>query len=315
MAFNSQAMTPEFFLSLGSGLLSGRTAPEQIANAGASVAGTLATQKEKAKTELQLKTTADWLADKDPQLSAMVRNGSITPIDAYKSYSEKGKSDFIAVDGMVFDKNTKQWMAPPSNLKAVKPTADYQDFQLRQADPSYDKFKSVPSQTDKFDAEQSLWKNWRTDADVKEYQGVRNGFEKIRASAVDPSGPKDLGIIFGYMKMLDPTSVVREGEQASVANSGGVPQQVLSLYNRVLTGEKLPEQVRNDILKAAEGLYTESAQNYESVNSQVKNMADRYGVDPQFITPAEKYAPLKIGEIVNSTDKNGNAVKIQKLSD
>lgn len=93
MAFNSDALTPEFFLNLGSGLLSGNTWNEQLGNASANTATTMAAQKQKQQADLQLKTTADWLADKDPQLSAMVRNGSVTPVDAYKSYNEKILSD------------------------------------------------------------------------------------------------------------------------------------------------------------------------------------------------------------------------------
>jgi len=325
MAFSSNPMfSPENLLMLSGNILAapsfGAGLGTGLSQLGSNVAAKQKEQDERMRQMQEQRQIGNFLREKMPgqdlsnytpgMLSAAATN-------VLEKQLNPAKPEFKVLD----DGTYGTWDGSKFNVlgRASKPAelpAEFRNFQLAQENPDFAKHlqeKDVKP-GDNFKTEQELWKNWRSDADVKEYQGVRNGFEKIRASAIDPSGPKDLGIIFGYMKMLDPTSVVREGEQASVANSGGVPQQVMSLYNRVLTGEKLPEQVRADIIKAAEGLYTESAGNYEAVNEQVRNMAERYNVDPQFIAPAEKYEPIPIGKKINST-VNGKPVTIERVDD
>ena len=47
------------------------------------------------------------------------------------------------------------------------------------------------------------------------------GFKKVEAAATvdDPSGADDLALLFGYMKTIDPTSAVKEGEFANARNA------------------------------------------------------------------------------------------------
>jgi hypothetical protein len=77
-------------------------------------------------------------------------------------------------------------------------------------------------------------------------------FRTIREAARVPSAAGDLSMIFAFMKMLDPTSVVRESEQASAAEARGVPEAVWSLYNRMLTGERLGPNQRDDFVNQAQ---------------------------------------------------------------
>lgn len=123
MPFNTGSLTPETFIGLGTGLLSGGTWNEQLANAGTGAINAMNAQKEKQKQQLQLKTTADFLQDKDPNLAVMVRNGAMTPADAYKQFltaqaerDKRSQPDYMSVDGLIFDKNTKQWIAPPKDM-------------------------------------------------------------------------------------------------------------------------------------------------------------------------------------------------------
>ena len=58
-------------------------------------------------------------------------------------------------------------------------------------------------------------------------------------------------MITGYMKMIDPGSTVREGEFATAANSGGVSDNVRSLYNSLINGKRLSPQQRENFLQSA----------------------------------------------------------------
>ena len=56
---------------------------------------------------------------------------------------------------------------------------------------------------------------------TKPYQEVKSAYGRVLSSEDTAVG--DLSLIFGYMKMLDPGSVVREGEFATAQNAAGVP--------------------------------------------------------------------------------------------
>lgn len=66
---------------------------------------------------------------------------------------------------------------------------------------------------------------------------MAKAYTKVKSASANAAG--DMSLIFGYMKLLDPGSTVREGEQAQVQQATGVPDQVRNLYNRVVTGERL----------------------------------------------------------------------------
>jgi hypothetical protein len=71
-------------------------------------------------------------------------------------------------------------------------------------------------------------------------------------------GPASISIVYKFMKSLDPTSVVREGEFATATNAGGVPDAIMNGYNKLLKGERLPENVIADFEIAAAELANSS---------------------------------------------------------
>jgi len=78
-------------------------------------------------------------------------------------------------------------------------------------------------------------------------------YRKVEAAATNPNptGVTDMSLIFGYMKILDPTSVVREGEYATAQNTSGVPDAVMNLYNAAVDGQSLQENQRRDFYQEA----------------------------------------------------------------
>lgn len=91
-------------------------------------------------------------------------------------------------------------------------------------------------------------------AEAAPYIGISQAYTKIEAAATNKSPAGDLSLIFGYMKILDPGSVVREGEFATAQNTGSVPESISALYNRILNGERLTDKQRADFLSQAKNL-------------------------------------------------------------
>lgn len=123
---------------------------------------------------------------------------------------------------------------------------------------------------------------------TKGYQEVKSAYGRILAS--EDSAVGDISLIFGYMKMLDPGSVVREGEYATAANATGVPQQVMNLYNRVLSGERLSASQRQSFKGQSEKLYKTAATQEETVRNGIGRIATGYGLKTENIF----YAPTEV---------------------
>lgn len=77
---------------------------------------------------------------------------------------------------------------------------------------------------------------------------VARAMGRVLASAEAPSAAGDMSLVFAYMKLLDPGSSVREGEQATARNAGSVPSRIIGLYNQALRGETFEASVRADFV-------------------------------------------------------------------
>ena len=108
---------------------------------------------------------------------------------------------------------------------------------------------------------------------------LATAYRKIDTAANNPSAAGDLSLIFGYMKMLDPGSTVREGEFATAQNSAGIPDRVVNMYNKALSGERLNENQRTDFLNQAKGVWDSQLDAQKDVDDRFKKFGDRYGID------------------------------------
>jgi len=112
------------------------------------------------------------------------------------------------------------------------------------------------------------------------FQGIFDSHQRVLASVEDPSPAGDLALIFNFMKILDPASVVREGEFANAQNSGAVPDRVRNIYNRILSGERLTNTQRGDFKDRADRLFGRKEKDFRSTEKQFKNLARRNRIDP-----------------------------------
>ena len=107
---------------------------------------------------------------------------------------------------------------------------------------------------------------------------TQNAYNTMQRAQENPSAAGDLSMIFGFMKMLDPTSTVREGEAASVQNAGGVSDRIINLYNNIRSGERLTTDQRQDLVSQSENLFKVSKKHYDNTKEQYGNLADHFGV-------------------------------------
>ncbi len=118
---------------------------------------------------------------------------------------------------------------------------------------------------------------------ANDFVTISDSYGRLRAATSNPSAAGDLALIFNYMKILDPGSVVRESEFATAANSGSVPERIWAQYNKVLKGERLSEVMRADFAKQASGQYQAQLRAYKKLEEQFRGLAERAGMDPRQI--------------------------------
>lgn len=136
-----------------------------------------------------------------------------------------------------------------------------------------------PTPQQQFEAESKLRGEY-TKA-TEGYTGVTEAYRRLKASNNDAAG--DLSLIFSYMKMLDPGSVVREGEFATAQNAAGVPDRVRNLFNRLLEGQRLTEGQRKQFTGQAESLYTAAQKRESEARAGLSKVARNYGLNAENI--------------------------------
>lgn len=117
----------------------------------------------------------------------------------------------------------------------------------------------------------------------KDFFAARDGYERVLASAEDPSPAGDVALLYGYMKLLDPNSVVRETEFATAARTGSLPQQIQAAAQRVVNGQRLTGEQRADFLNRARTLFGRAQARQNSRKQQYQGMATRAGVPSELV--------------------------------
>lgn len=114
--------------------------------------------------------------------------------------------------------------------------------------------------------------------DAKNYTSMRDAYGRLKATATGTAAG-DLSLIFAYMKILDPTSVVRESEFANAANSGSAWNRVGALWNKVRTGARLTDAQRKNFMAEAENLYKAQIGIHETRKKTYTQIAQAYKYD------------------------------------
>lgn len=166
----------------------------------------------------------------------------------------------------------------------------------------------------KFEVESTLRQEINKEPEVRDFVAVKNSYSGIKKAAKDASPAGDLSLIFSFMKMVDPTSSVREGEFANAQNAAAVPDRIRNLWNNVQTGQKLNPTQRSDFIKQAENLYKSREENVKPRFDYYKKIASKAGLDvenviysPQDVTQQEIYrnAPVTVSPAVQPKPAQG----------
>jgi hypothetical protein len=190
------------------------------------------------------------------------------------------------------------WEVMPPKMKA--PQTEAERLSLEKARLELEKARTTTTATagPNTDEEQKLRKEFI--AASKDYMVVQNAWANIKSAArmaeSGGEGAGDLAMIFSFMKLLDPGSVVREQEFANAQNAAGVPDRIRAEYNRLLTGGRLAPEQRKNFVKQGKSLFMERQRGQNQLTTIYKKLAEQSGARPEMVA-IELKTPDPLGDI------------------
>lgn len=146
----------------------------------------------------------------------------------------------------------------------------------------------------------------------REYQGrdvtkataiLDSAYQKIANASKSTSPQADMSLIFGFMKLQDPNSTVREGEYATAENTRGISDTVRNSYNKVIKGQKLTAEQRTGFLNEARNVYNAQLSKQKEIDDFYRNLAAKQNLDPTLILRDRKYELYEPGKIIKADGK------------
>jgi hypothetical protein len=170
------------------------------------------------------------------------------------------------------------------------------------------KLQKIKSETgkEKREDDKEFRTMYSTSPILKSFNESQTNINKVieGASRDDPAG--DYGVIFGFLKILDPGSTVREGEFATVENSRGISESVRALYNKVKDGDRLSPEQRREFTEAAIGGFQTQQASLDSYKESLNEIISKKGINPEDVFIDSDLRPKKI------TDKEGREIASPK---
>lgn len=166
---------------------------------------------------------------------------------------------------------------------------------------------------------------------LKQFRDQAEQYAKIAGlrDKPDPNNSDDLALIYAYVKLLDPGSVVREGEIKLAQAATPLTGKLVQKYNILHKSKNgiLDPNTRKDYLSAAELLFKGASEAARPEVERVSGSAEAHGILPErvlnstelgLMNPAAPKSAntaagdLKVGDTV--TLKDGRKVKVKTLT-
>lgn len=160
-----------------------------------------------------------------------------------------------------------------------------------------------------------LAKRYSSDPAIKNYTTAIQSYARaLGTKSNTPQG--DLSLIYSFAKIMDPDSVVREGEAASVSNSDTIAGQIVARYKKELgEGGTFSPEARQNLLTemrnamgALNASYVQARQSYGEIAKQ-NGLDEKQVIGPHAGLPFSKQDAKFTGTSEAKRDFYGNVVE------
>ena len=142
--------------------------------------------------------------------------------------------------------------------------------------------------TKAFEQEEKLRKEFQNRTKV--YGELGTTFSNIKSSADAKTGPGDIALITGFMKMLDPGSVVRETEFATARDTAGLYDRLLNTSQKLQSGQlfTLDSKQRQEYVNLAKQYLDSAQKKAEQEKKDLSIVVKNYKLNPENVFGAEQ---------------------------
>jgi hypothetical protein len=133
----------------------------------------------------------------------------------------------------------------------------------------------------KFTQEEKIRKEWQGRSKV--YGELQGTYSNIKSSADAKTGPGDIALITGFMKMLDPGSVVRETEFATARDTAGLYERLLNTSQKLQSGQlfELGSKQRQEYVNLAKQYLDSAQKKAEQEKKDLNIVVKNYKLNPE----------------------------------
>lgn len=244
--------------------------------------------------------------DSEGFLNVLATRNPLQAADLRKKMIPERKTSVVGSGAtLVDDKGTPIFTAPEKPEKApAKPSAiqEYEYAVGQGYKGTFDQWDtnrkkagatsvSVNTGQKGFDNTLKLRSDFRSEPIYKAHQEVQSAYQQIKQGLDMASPAGDLAGATKIMKLLDPTSVVRESELAMAMAATGALDRLSNYAQNVINGTKLTPSQRADFRKLADQLLTESAKQYNLKRKEYAGISDRNELNTQDVVGPEASLP------------------------
>ena len=125
-----------------------------------------------------------------------------------------------------------------------------------------------------------------------DYSMMSDAWSNVQTFYTNPGAVSDKALVVAFAKILDPGSVVREGEAAAIANAGSLSSGMISQLQNALAGTGvLPQQVRDEIASLSRDMYANKEPITRARIELLQETARRGSLPPELVWSGTFLAP------------------------
>jgi hypothetical protein len=140
----------------------------------------------------------------------------------------------------------------------------------------------------KFTQEEKIRKEWQGRSKV--YGELGGIYSNLKSSADAKTGPGDIALITGFMKMLDPGSVVRETEFATARDTAGLFERLTNQATKIQSGQlfALDSKQRQEYVALAKQYLDAAEKKAEQEKKDLGIVVKNYKLNPENVFGATR---------------------------
>jgi hypothetical protein len=155
-----------------------------------------------------------------------------------------------------------------------------------------------------------LRSDFRSEPVYKDFQAIDGAYRQINKSLDAGTAAGDLAASTKLMKLLDPTSVVRESELAMAMQATGKLDQLYNYANKIATGQFLSPKQKGEFRTLATEFYNSAGEQYNLKRGEYAGIAERNQINVPDVVGAEVKLKPQIVKTPDGKNKPASAEKI-----